>query len=133
MHLATWNVNSINARLDHVLDWLRANPVDILALQELKCPNDAFPLDAFAQIGYGAVWAGQKTYNGVALLHHLGRQPDPTDVQVNLPSFHDEQKRVIAASYGSLRVVSCYVVNGASIDSDKFQYKLSWLDALIHD
>lgn len=130
MKLATWNVNSLGVRLPQVLDWLAANPVDVLALQELKLTDDKFPADAFELAGYHAAWFGQKTYNGVAL---ISRQP-PQDVVKNIPEFPDEQSRVIAATYGeggdAVRVIGAYFPNGQAPGSDKFEYKMRWLDAL---
>lgn len=133
LKLASWNVNSLKARLDHLLRWLETNPVDLLGLQELKMTDDVFPLEAIEAAGYGAVFAGQKTYNGVAILYRKASMPEPTDVTVNLPSFPDEQKRVIGASFGDLRFISAYVVNGSEVGSDKYSYKLAWLDALLKD
>ncbi|MBN9369330.1 MAG: exodeoxyribonuclease III [Comamonadaceae bacterium] len=130
MRIATWNINSLAVRLPQVLDWLAANPVDALALQELKLTDDKFPADAFAAAGYQAVAFGQKTYNGVAL---LSRHPMANVVR-NIPGFEDEQARVIAATLdtpaGPLRLVNGYFVNGQAPDSDKFAYKMRWLQAL---
>ncbi|ARU04108.1 exodeoxyribonuclease III [Comamonas serinivorans] len=130
MRLATWNVNSLTARLPHVIDWLAANPVDVLGLQELKCTDDKFPFQALQDAGYAAQAFGQKTYNGVALLSPGGL----TAVQRNIPGFDDESARVIAASVphpeGDIRVVNAYFVNGQEPGSDKFAYKMRWLDAL---
>ncbi len=130
MKIATWNINSLAVRLPQVLDWLAANPVDALALQELKLTDDKFPADAFAAAGYQAVAFGQKTYNGVAL---LSRHPMAGVVR-NIPGFEDEQARVIAATLdtpaGPLRLVNGYFVNGQAPDSDKFAYKMRWLQAL---
>ena len=131
MHrFATWNVNSLSVRLPQVLDWLADNPVELLALQELKLSDDKFPADAFAQAGYQAAWFGQKTYNGVAL---ITRAP-LTDVVRNIPGHADEQSRLIAATLdtpqGPLRVVNGYFVNGQEPGSEKFGYKMRWLDAL---
>ncbi len=128
MKLATWNVNSLKVRLPQVLDWLAANPVDVLCLQETKQQDADFPADDLMAAGYHSVYSGQKTYNGVAI---LSREPGH-DVQIGIPDFADEQKRVIAASFGDVRVVCVYIPNGQSIDSDKYQYKLGWLAAL-HD
>ncbi len=133
VNLASWNVNSLKVRLPHLLQWLETNPVDLLGLQELKLTDDNFPVQALNEAGYGAVYAGQKTYNGVAILYKKSSMPEPTDVQVNLPSYPDEQKRVIAATFGDLRFVSAYVVNGSEVGSDKFEYKKAWLDALLKD
>jgi len=120
----------LSVRLPQVLDWLAANPVDVLALQELKLTDDKFPHDAFAQAGYHAVAHGQKTYNGVAL---LSREP-AAEVVRNIPGFDDEQARVIAATVpsaaGPLRVINGYFVNGQEPGSEKFAYKMRWLDAL---
>ncbi len=128
MKLATWNVNSLKVRLPHVLDWLAANPVDVLCLQETKQPDSDFPRAELEAAGYQSVFSGQKTFNGVAILSRtLG-----SDVQHGIPDLGDDQKRVIAATYGDIRVVDVYIPNGQSIDSDKYQYKLKWLTAL-HD
>jgi exodeoxyribonuclease-3 len=126
MQLATWNVNSLNVRLPQVLDWLAANPVDVLALQELKLTDDKFPAQALADIGYQAQWFGQKTYNGVAL---LSKTP-ATDVVKNIPGFEDEQSRVLCATIGGVRVIGAYFPNGQEPGSDKFAYKMRWLTAL---
>lgn len=128
MKLATWNINSLSVRLPQVLDWLAANPVDVLALQELKLTDDKFPHDAFAQAGYQAQCFGQKTYNGVAL---LTRSP-ASNVVRNIPGFADDMARVISADVGELRVVGAYFPNGQAPGSDKFAYKMRWLQAL-HD
>lgn len=126
MKIATWNVNSLKVRLPHVLDWLAANPVDVLGLQELKCEDKAFPLAEIEAAGYQAVFVGQKTYNGVAL---LTRSP-ASDVVLNIPGFEDEQKRVIAATVNGVRVICGYFPNGQAVGSDKFEYKMRWLEAL---
>lgn len=126
MKLATWNVNSLNVRLPHVLDWLGTHQPDALCLQELKQEDAKFPIAAFDDIGYHAVFDGQKTYNGVAILSR--RRPE--DVSKGMRGFDDPQKRVIAATIDGLRVVCVYIPNGQSIGSDKYQYKLSWLNAL---
>ncbi len=128
MRLATWNVNSLKVRLPHVLDWLAANPVEVLCLQETKQPDSDFPQAALQTAGYHSIFSGQKTYNGVAI---LSRTP-AGEVQLGIPDHDDEQKRVIAATFGDIRVVCVYVPNGQSVDSDKYQYKLKWLTAL-HD
>ena len=132
MKLTTWNVNSLTARLPHVLDWLAANPVDVLCLQELKLTDDKFPLQALAEAGYPhcAVF-GQKTYNGVAI---ISRTP-LREVVRNIEGFEDEQSRVIAATvdhpqHGALRVINGYFVNGQEPGSEKFAYKMHWLQGL---
>jgi exodeoxyribonuclease-3 len=126
MKLATWNVNSLTVRLPQVLDWLAANPVDVLALQELKLTDDKFPHAAFTDAGYHAQCFGQKTYNGVAL---LTRAP-ATDVVRNIPGFEDEMARVISANVSGVRVIGAYFPNGQEPGSDKFAYKMRWLEAL---
>ena len=126
MKLATWNVNSLKVRLPQVLDWLAANPVEVLCLQETKQQDGDFPHAELQAAGYHSAFSGQKTYNGVAI---LSREP-ARDVQTGIPDFSDEQKRVIAATVGDVRVVCVYVPNGQSVDSDKYQYKLAWLAAL---
>lgn len=122
--VATWNVNSLRVRLPHVLDWLRTEQPDILALQETKLTNDDFPLSEIHGAGYQAVYAGQKTYNGVAILSRVA----PSAAQNNIPGFDDEQRRFLAANYNGLRVINLYVPNGASVGSDKYLYKLAWLE-----
>ena len=127
MKLATWNVNSLNVRLPQVIAWLQDNPVDVLALQELKLTDDKFPHDAFADIGYTAQCFGQKTYNGVALLSRL----PAADVVKNIPGFSDEMARVITGTFDNdIRVVGAYFPNGQEPGSDKFEYKMNWLKGL---
>ena len=128
MKLATWNVNSLKVRLPHVLEWLAANPIDVLCLQETKQQDADFPDTELLAAGYYSVFIGQKTYNGVAILS----REQASEVQTGIPGYEDEQKRVIAATFGGVRVVCVYIPNGQSPDSDKYQYKLGWLAAL-HD
>ncbi|CAM3299233.1 exodeoxyribonuclease III [Polaromonas hydrogenivorans] len=130
MKIATWNVNSLTVRLPQVLDWLAANPVDVLCLQELKLSDDKFPLQELEAAGYQSAVFGQKTYNGVAI---LSRTPARNIVK-NITGFTDEQSRVIAATLdmptGEVRVVNGYFVNGQSPGSEKFEYKMKWLESL---
>ncbi|MBY0411780.1 MAG: exodeoxyribonuclease III [Burkholderiaceae bacterium] len=130
MQIATWNVNSLTVRLPQVLAWLEANPVDALCLQELKLTDEKFPHAALKDAGYEAAAFGQKTYNGVAI---LSRHP-LRDVERNIPGFADEQARVIAATIGTaagpLRLINGYFVNGQEPGSEKFAYKMRWLQAL---
>ncbi|MGH8808805.1 MAG: exodeoxyribonuclease III, partial [Noviherbaspirillum sp.] len=126
MKLVTWNVNSLKVRLPQVLQWLADNPVDVLCLQETKLTDDKFPVAEIEKAGYNAIFTGQKTYNGVAI---LSRHP-MREVVKNIPSFEDQQQRVIAATIEGMRVVCAYIPNGQSIDSDKYQYKLKWLEGL---
>ena len=127
MKLVTWNVNSLNVRAPQVLEWLSAEQPDVLCLQETKIQDHKFPYDDLAQIGYQAVHLGQKTYNGVAIIsrHQI------EDVQFDIPDFEDEQKRVVAATIQGIRVICVYIPNGQSVGSDKYTYKLIWLNALI--
>ncbi|MGC8507384.1 MAG: exodeoxyribonuclease III [Thiomonas sp.] len=126
MKIATWNVNSLAVRLPQVLDWLQAQQPDVLALQETKLTDDKFPTEAIAAAGYRAAFFGQPTYNGVAL---LSRHPLDA-VQRGIPGLDDAQARVIAATVDGVRVIDCYFPNGQAPDSDKFAYKMQWLDAL---
>ncbi len=126
MRIATWNVNSLKVRLPHVLDWLAAEQPDALGLQELKCEDKAFPLAEIEAAGYRAVFNGQKTYNGVAIL----TRAEAGAVTRDIPGFADEQKRVIAATVGDVRLVCGYFPNGQAVGSEKFAYKLDWLAAL---
>lgn len=129
MRVTTWNVNSLTARMARAEAWLAANQSDVLCLQELKLETHKFPHEMFDALGYRAAVYGQKTYNGVAIIAKK-TLPDFTDVQMGVPGFDDEQCRAIAATIGDVRVIDLYVVNGQSIESDKFQYKLRWLDAV---
>ncbi len=126
MKFATWNVNSLTVRLPQVLDWLAANPVDVLVLQELKMTDEKFPADTFMQAGYHAQWFGQKTYNGVAL---LSRTPAENVVK-NIPGFDDDMARVITGDVNGVRVIGGYFPNGQEPGSDKFEYKMNWLKGL---
>ncbi|MFV1922507.1 MAG: exodeoxyribonuclease III [Methylotenera sp.] len=124
--LATWNVNSLNVRLPHVLDWLKENPIDVLCLQETKQEDAKFPYSDLQLAGYHAVHNGQKTYNGVAILS----KHEMTEVTHGIAGFEDDQKRVISATINGMRIICVYVVNGQAVDSDKYQYKMRWLTAL---
>ncbi|MEH0165642.1 exodeoxyribonuclease III [Paucibacter sp. JuS9] len=126
MKFATWNVNSLAVRLPQVLDWLAANPVDALVLQETKLTDDKFPTMEIGAAGYQVQWFGQKTYNGVALI-----SKKPADAVVkNIPGFADEQARVIAGTVDGVRVIGGYFPNGQAPDSEKFVYKMAWLNGL---
>jgi exodeoxyribonuclease III len=126
MIIASWNVNSLNVRLPHLEEWLRLRGPDVVALQETKLEDGKFPDSALAALGYRSVFSGQKTYNGVAI---LSRSP-ATDIVIGIPGFDDEQRRVIAATVDGVRIIDLYVVNGQSVGSDKYDYKLRWLDAV---
>ncbi|MGB3918792.1 MAG: exodeoxyribonuclease III [Thiothrix litoralis] len=123
MKIATWNVNSLRVRLPHVLQWLAAAQPDVLAIQETKTVDEQFPVAELDAAGYSAVFAGQKTYNGVAI---LSKSP-ATEVVTDIPGLDDPQRRILAATLDGVRVVNLYVVNGAEVGSDKYVYKLDWL------
>ncbi|GAO36877.1 exodeoxyribonuclease III [Sulfuricella sp. T08] len=126
MKLVTWNVNSLKVRLPQVLDWLAAHQPEVLCLQETKLEDMNFPVAEIAAAGYQVQFSGQKTYNGVAI---LSKTP-AIDVVTGIPNFADVQKRVLAATIDGVRVINLYIPNGQSVDSDKYQYKLGWLEAL---
>lgn len=126
MKIASWNVNSLNVRLPHLLRWLENAQPDVVALQETKLEDAKFPDDAIAALGYRSVFSGQKTYNGVAILS----REKAGDVRIDIPGFEDEQRRVIAATVGGVRFVNLYVVNGKAVGDAKFTHKLRWLAAV---
>lgn len=127
MKIATWNVNSVRVRLTHLLAWLQQQQPDVLALQETKVTDELFPLADIQAAGYHACFAGQKTYNGVAL---LTRQPITDSPLTDFPNLADPQRRILGALVGDVYVLNLYVPNGSSVDSEKYQYKLHWLAAL---
>jgi exodeoxyribonuclease-3 len=124
--IATWNVNSLRVRMPQLSEWLGANPLDVVALQETKSTDADFPLKEVEALGYQVAFSGQKTYNGVAT---LSKAPIADPVTA-IPGFADDQKRVLAATIGAVRVVNVYVPNGQATGSDKYAYKLGWLAAL---
>ena len=126
MKLASWNVNSLKVRLPHVLHWLETEQPDVVGLQETKLTDDNFPAAALREAGYEAVFAGQKTYNGVAV---LARQPISETV-TDIPGVDDPQRRVMAGTIGDLRFINLYVPNGSEVGSEKYAYKLDWLARL---
>jgi len=131
MKIASWNVNSLRVRVEHVSDWLKTNQPDLLCLQELKMPDSEFPSEVFTELGYHSAFTGQKTYNGVAI---LSKQP-LENVVTDLPAFEDPMRRYIAGDYPlengePLRIVNVYVPNGQALDSDKFIYKRAWFEKL---
>jgi len=123
MKIATWNVNSLKVRLPHVLEWLERVAPDALALQETKVPDDRFPVLELEAAGYRAAYAGQRAYNGVALLCREA----PAAVASELPGLASDERRFIAATVGGVRIVNLYVVNGQSVGSERYAYKLEWL------
>ncbi len=126
--IASWNVNSLNVRLPHVLAWTDVCKPDILALQETKLPDDRFPRDDLVAAGYHSVYSGQPTYNGVAI---LSREP-AGDLVTDIPGLDDPQRRILAATVptelGDLRIINLYVVNGSEVGTEKYAYKLNWLE-----
>ncbi len=127
LKIASWNVNSLNVRLPHVLAWCGVASPDILALQETKLTNDRFPVDELLEAGYQSVFSGQKTYNGVAI---LSREP-ATDIVTDINGLDDPQRRILGASIGDVRIINLYVVNGSEVGSEKYAYKLHWLEQVI--
>ena len=126
MKIASWNVNSLNVRLPQLQDWLREFQPDVVGLQETKLEDHRFPEDALLEAGYRSVFHGQKTYNGVAI---LARHPIEA-MQIAIPGFDDPQARVIAATVNGIRIINLYVVNGQDLGTDKYAYKLRWLEAV---
>ena len=126
MKIATWNVNSLRVRLPHLLDWLAQHSPDAMCLQETKCDEATFPAAEIQAAGYCSLHHGQRTYNGVALL----TRKSAVERCRGIPEFPDEQSRVVAGDVDGVRVVSVYVPNGQSVGSEKYGYKLRWLEAL---
>jgi exodeoxyribonuclease-3 len=123
MKIASWNVNSLNVRLPHLIEWLGSVAPDVVALQETKLENGKFPVDAISALGYRCIFSGQKTYNGVAIL----ARDDPSEPLTDISGLDDPQRRILVASVGGVRIVNLYVVNGQTVGSEKFAYKLDWL------
>jgi exodeoxyribonuclease-3 len=126
MKIASWNVNSLTVRLPHVLDWLATNQPDILGLQETKTVDEKFPVAEIEAAGYHVVYAGQKTYNGVAVLSKQEASETVTDI----PGLDDHQRRVMGVTAGDIRFLNLYVPNGSEVGSEKYDYKLGWLASL---
>lgn len=126
MKIVSWNVNSLNVRLPHLEQWLENFAPDVVGLQETKLEDHKFPAARLAELGWNVVFAGQKTYNGVALL----ARGEIHDVQIGIPGFEDVQQRVIAGTVNGVRVINLYVVNGQDVGTDKYDYKLRWLKAV---
>jgi exodeoxyribonuclease-3 len=128
LKITSWNVNSLNVRLPHVLAWTDVAKPDIVALQETKLPDERFPVDDLAEAGYNCVFSGQPTYNGVAVLsREVARDP-----VMDIPGLDDPQRRILAVTIptemGDVRIVNLYVVNGSEVGSEKFAYKMNWLE-----
>jgi len=128
MKLASWNVNSLNMRLARLQDWLAAHRPDVVCLQETKLEDAKFPTAPIDAAGYQSFFAGQKTYNGVAILARKGLEV--ADVVAGIDDFIDEQKRLISATVAGIRVVCAYVPQGQVVDSEKYRYKLAWCEAV---
>ncbi|MBI2786731.1 MAG: exodeoxyribonuclease III [Legionella longbeachae] len=126
LKVASWNVNSLKVRLDQVLEWLDSSRVDILALQETKLLDEHFPLIPFVEKGYHVIFSGQKAYNGVAV---ISRYPF-SEIITDLPDFIDPQRRIMAVTVAGIRLINLYVPNGSELTSDKYQYKLNWLQKI---
>lgn len=126
LKIASWNVNSLAVRLDQVFTWMREAKPDIVSLQETKMVDEKFPHEVLQEAGYHAVFSGQKTYNGVAILSKFPIE----EVEIGMPNHMDEQRRLIAATIQGIRIINVYVPNGAAVGTDKYEYKLSWLQTL---
>lgn len=131
MKLATWNVNSLKVRLPQLLHWVAQDPIDIVCLQETKLVDPRFPIEALEQAGYASAFAGQPTYNGVAILTRRETVGEPSEVTIGNPLRDDPQQRLITATVAGIRVISAYFPNGQSVGSDKYGYKLDWIDRLL--
>ena len=126
MKIATWNVNSLKVRLPQVLEWMGTHSPDVLVLQEIKQVTEMFPADELAEAGYTGIASGQKTYNGVAVI----AKDEPRDPVTDFPGYEDPQRRILATTINGVRVVNLYIPNGSEVGSEKYDYKLGWLDAL---
>ncbi|MDW3095956.1 MAG: exodeoxyribonuclease III [Gammaproteobacteria bacterium] len=124
MKIASWNVNSLRVRLPQVLEWLYQTNVDVLALQETKIQDPDFPQEEIEKAGYQVLFSGQKTFNGVAILAKSELKDPITDVK----NLDDPQRRILAATVEGVRVINLYVVNGSEVGSEKFAYKLDWIE-----
>ena len=135
MLIATWNVNSVRSRLSQIIDWINQVNPEILCLQETKVIDDSFPVEAFEALGYSVEVYGQKSYNGVAIISKIKAENIQkgfftcSDSDQNINIFLD-QKRLISANFNGINVINVYVPNGSSLASDKFKYKINWLDCL---
>ena len=135
MLIATWNVNSIRTRLSQIIDWINQVNPDILCLQETKVIDESFPIEPFEKLGYSIEVYGQKSYNGVAIISKIKAKNvkkgflDSRDSDQNIGIFFD-QKRLISADINGVKIINVYVPNGSSLESDKFEYKINWLNCL---
>jgi exodeoxyribonuclease-3 len=126
MKIATWNVNSMKVRLPHVVEWLQNHEPDVLVLQEIKQLTENFPTAALQEIGYHSIASGQKTYNGVAV---ISKSP-ATNPVTDFPDLDDPQRRILASTVDGIRIVDLYIPNGSEVGSEKYEYKLNWLQSL---
>jgi exodeoxyribonuclease-3 len=126
MKIATWNVNSMNVRQPHVIEWLQTHEPDVLVLQEIKQVTEKFPTDELQAIGYHSIASGQKTYNGVAVISKSAANDPVTD----FPDLDDPQRRILASTIGDVRIIDLYIPNGSEVGSEKYDYKLAWLSSL---
>jgi exodeoxyribonuclease-3 len=125
--IATWNVNSIRTRLSQIIDWIKQVNPDILCLQETKVMDDSFPIELFEELGYSVEIYGQKSYNGVAIISKVKAE----NVKKGFNGCNDsDQKRLISADINGIKIINVYVPNGSSLESDKFEYKINWLNSL---
>jgi len=133
--VATWNVNSIRSRIDHVKEWLITNKIDILCLQETKTEDKFFPVEVFSKLGYEVLISGQKSFNGVAIISKFPINDIKIGFDQVISNYDDlsilsQQKRIISAEINDIRIINVYVPNGSSINSDKFFYKEKWIECL---
>ena len=126
MIISTWNVNSLKVRLEHVSDWSRQQAPDVVCLQETKTVDENFPQDKLVELGFNTCYFGQKTYNGVAIL----ARDEISDITYGIPGFDDPQRRVLTATVNGVRIINVYVPNGQAVGSEKYEYKLTWLEHL---
>ena len=126
MKIATWNVNSMNVRKPHVIEWLQAHEPDVLVLQEIKQVTEKFPTDDLKALGYHSIASGQKTYNGVAVISRT----QASDPVFNFPDLEDPQRRVLASTVNGVRIIDLYIPNGSEVGSEKYDYKFGWLASL---
>ncbi|MDP3561390.1 MAG: exodeoxyribonuclease III [Legionellaceae bacterium] len=124
LKIASWNVNSLKMRLDQVLSWIETTEVDVLALQETKTIDPNFPLQVFQTLGFHVAYSGQPSYNGMAI---ISRTP-LHDIVTDIPEFLDPQRRILAVTVNNMRVINLYVPNGSTVNSEKYIYKLNWLE-----
>ena len=127
MKIVTWNINSIKVRLPAIIQYLSETSTDILALQETKTIDENFPVEEIQKLGYSCIFTGQKTYNGAAIIF----KGEPSDVELNPISTPEDEKRSVSATYNNIKILNLYVVNGQDVGTEKYNYKLRWLTALI--